>query len=177
MKTFKFKSLLLYAVAISSVFVLFKTVTAYGETNLKAPPAIAGRYRLNSQNLPDCLGKQSPDPSQGLVLTIHQSGMYLSGSLWPLNREGESEITAEEKPSLTGKWQHQTVRLSGPIPHILACNQLPTQGQARTAFIQIVGSVEGDTFQGKISLSPRAEQAVDFTATKEAQVKQSKSPH
>ncbi|QFS47250.1 hypothetical protein GXM_04740 [Nostoc sphaeroides CCNUC1] len=54
MNHFNLKSLIFYGVAISSVLVLFKTVTVYGENNLKAPPAINGRYRLTlSENLPN----------------------------------------------------------------------------------------------------------------------------
>jgi hypothetical protein len=52
-----------------------KFVTAYGETNLKAAPAIAGDYRFDAQNWPECL------KSDSLVLTIEQSGVYLSGNL------------------------------------------------------------------------------------------------
>lgn len=66
--------------AISSVVVLFKVVTAYGETNLKAPPAIGGPYRISTQNLPGCL------KANRLVLNIKQSSIYLFGSLLPNER-------------------------------------------------------------------------------------------
>lgn len=55
MSHFNLKSLAFYGVAIGSVLVLFKTVTAYGESNLKAPDKIGGIYRLEAQNLPECI--------------------------------------------------------------------------------------------------------------------------
>ncbi|HCF30241.1 MAG TPA: hypothetical protein DEV81_24275, partial [Cyanobacteria bacterium UBA11049] len=67
---FNFKSLAFYGIAIASVLILFKIVTAYGEKNLKAPVPIEGRYRLNlAQNIPIC-----PQESN-LVLDIQQSGI------------------------------------------------------------------------------------------------------
>jgi hypothetical protein len=62
------KSLAFYGVAIGSVALLFKVVSAYGETNLKAAPAIGGSYRFDAKSLPECL------KSDSLVLTIEQSG-------------------------------------------------------------------------------------------------------
>ena len=60
MNNLNFKSLGFYGIAITSVLLLFKTVTAYGETNLKAPPVINGSYRLAlDQNLSNC---QPPEP-------------------------------------------------------------------------------------------------------------------
>lgn len=76
MPKLKFKTLAFYTTVISSVLLLFKIVTAYGENNLKAPIAISRRYRLtNLENLPNC---QKPDT---LMLNIQQSGMFLNGSL------------------------------------------------------------------------------------------------
>ena len=50
-----FKLLAFYGVMTGLVIVLFKLVTAYGESSLNAPPNISGNYLLESQNLPDCL--------------------------------------------------------------------------------------------------------------------------
>ncbi len=83
MNNLNFKSLGFYGIAITSVLLLFKTVTAYGETNLKAPPVINGSYRLAlDQNLSNC---QPPEP---LILNIQQSGIYFNAFLLPakLNR-------------------------------------------------------------------------------------------
>ena len=160
---FNLKSIGFYAVAIGSVAVLFKNVTAYGETNLKAPPPIAGGYRFSDENLPGCL------KSNTLLLRIQQSGIYLSGSLLPINGNQDSEKTTEEKPSLIGKWQNQKLLLSGSLPHVTACNQSANQGKENNNLVTIEGTVEGENLKGKISLSSSSE-VVDFTAQKEAQV-------
>lgn len=76
MSHFSPKTLSFYGVAIGSVLLLFKTVSAYGETKLKAPPHIDGSYQfLQTENLPDCLKDQQ------LKLTVEQSGVYLFGNL------------------------------------------------------------------------------------------------
>ena len=91
MSHFNLKSLAFYGIAISSVVVLFKVVTAYGETNLKAPPPIGGPYRISAQNLPGCLKADT------LVLNIKQSGIYLFGSLLPAKTTAQIETVAEEQ--------------------------------------------------------------------------------
>lgn len=162
---FNWKSLVFYTVAISSVAVLFKVVTAYGETNLKAPPPITGGYRFSAENLPGCL------KSNKLLLQIQQSGIYLNASLLPVDGNVESEkIGAEEKPSLFGKWQNQKLLLSGSLPHVTACNQSVNQTEGGDNLVKIEGTVEGETLKGKISLSSTSE-VVDFTAQKETPVK------
>ncbi len=75
MSHFNLKSLTFYSVMIGSVLILFKGVTAYGESSLKAPKAIGGTYQLTSSDLPDCL------QSQRLTLTIEQSGLYIAAML------------------------------------------------------------------------------------------------
>lgn len=116
-----FKSLIFYAIAISSVLVLFKIVTAYGEKNLKAPPQINNRYLLLlAEKLPTC-SKLEP-----LTLNIHQSGIYLSGFLSPTNARTPKNSAANEiNPFLSGKYQNQTVNLSGHAPVSALCDRAP----------------------------------------------------
>ncbi|MGF2036200.1 MAG: hypothetical protein RMZ43_012930 [Nostoc sp. CmiVER01] len=113
MNHFNFKSLTFYGVAIISVQLLFKTVSAYGETNLKAPPAISGRYHLTlSENLPNC------EKSDTLTLNIQQSGIYLNASVLPANANADTD----EKHSLAGIFRNQQLNLSGKVGKSILCN-------------------------------------------------------
>ena len=162
------KLLSFYSISIAFVLVLFKVVTAYGETNLKAAPVIAGSYRFDAKSLPECL------KSDSLVLTIEQSGVYLRGSLRSGIGEGESEKT-EEKPPLAGKWENQGLSLSGAVPNLPNCSGSPVTG--KNSFVKLRGIVEKDRLKGKISLRDRAA-ASDFTAVRESTPKvQKKEQH
>ena len=163
------KSLAFYGIAIGSVSLLFKVVTAYGETNLKAAPAIAGSYRFDAKSLPECL------KSDTLTLTIEQSGVYLSGNLRSGTSEGDRANTAEEKPSLVGKWENQGLSLSGAVPNLTGCSESTAIDQ--NSYVKLRGIVEKDSLKGKISLTDRAA-ATNFTAQREAVAKpQQKQPH
>jgi hypothetical protein len=161
MSHFSPKKLSFYSVAIGSVVILFNAVSSYGEANVKAPTAIGGNYRISNQNLPECL------KSDSLVLTIHQSGIYLSGSLLPVDKTTQPQTTAEDKPSLNGNFHNQQVSLSGSIPHLTACNN---------PAVNIAGTVDGKTLQGKLTLSS-IPTPVEFTAQLEKPVKQEKNQH
>ena len=113
MNHFNLKSLTFYGVAITSVLVLFKTVTVYGEKNLKAPPPINGQYRLTlSENLPNC------EKSDTLTLNIQQSGIYLNASVLPAN----ANVDTDEKHSLAGIFRNQQLNLSGKVSKSILCN-------------------------------------------------------
>ncbi len=117
MKHLKWKSLAFYGLTIGSVLVLFKAVTAYGESNLKAPQQIGDRYRLVfSDNLPNC------EKLDDLMLNIQQSGIYLNGSLFSAKTKAETSTGTHEKPSLTGILSHQQLSLSGKVPKSILCN-------------------------------------------------------
>jgi len=162
------KSLAFYGVAIGSVLLLFKVVTAYGETNLNAPPAIAGNYRFDPKNLPECL------KSDALVLTIEQSGVYLSGNLRSGSSEADREKIAQETPSLHGKWETQGLSLSGAVPNLAGCSDSTATGQ--NSSVKMRGIVEGESLKGKFSLTDKTG-ATDFTAQKEAAPKPQKNEH
>jgi hypothetical protein len=164
MSHFNLKSLTFYGIAIGSVALLFKAVSAYGETNLKAPPPIAGRYRIETQNLPGC--KQS----ENLVLTILQSGVYLNGSLQPANRSAESGVKVEEKPALSGRWDKGNLTLAGSVSTPALCSEpVSTAGAASGEQVLIQGKIEGETLQGQITLESRRE-SFEFSAEREAPV-------
>ncbi|MEG4320495.1 MULTISPECIES: hypothetical protein [unclassified Microcoleus] len=162
------KLLSFYGVSLAFVAVLFKVVTAYGETNLKAPPAIAGSYRFDAKSLPQCL------KSDTLTLTIEQSGVYLSGNLRSGSSEADRAKTAEEKPSLVGKWENQGLSLSGAVPNLAGCSESRAIGQ--NSYVKLRGIVDKDSLKGKISLTERAA-ATNFTAQREAAAKPQKQGH
>ncbi|MEG5190191.1 hypothetical protein [Microcoleus sp. ARI1-A4] len=168
MNHLRLKSLAFYGITIGLVALLFKVVSAYGETNLKAAPAIAGNYRFDAKSLPECL------KSDSLVLTIEQSGVYLSGNLRSGSSEADREKIAEEPPSLHGKWETQGLSLSGAVPNLTGCSDSTATGQ--NSSVKMRGIVEGESLKGKISLTDKAV-ATDFTAQKEAPPKPQKKEH
>ncbi|HEY9636217.1 MAG TPA: hypothetical protein V6D14_22615 [Coleofasciculaceae cyanobacterium] len=172
MSHFSLKTLTFYGVAIGSVVILFRVVSAYGETSLKAPPPIGGSYRISAQNLPECL------KSDTLVLNINQSGVYLFGSLLPGKADTQIATVAEEKPSLTGRLSNnQQLSLSGPAPWVTSCNA-PKQADTSegTISVKIQGVVKGETLAGQIRLSSTSAPA-EFTAQREAPVEQAGNKH
>jgi len=164
MRHFNWKSLAFYGGAIVVVVVLFKAVTAYGNAKLKAPPAIGGDYRLNSQTLPGCL------KSDALLLHIQQSGVYLNGSLRSADGNTQLATAAQEKPSLTGHISDKQLNLVGSVPFVSRCKNLAQQADAskQPLSVKIQGVVNGETLTGQIALSS-VPTAAEFTAQREAQ--------
>ncbi len=168
MSHFNLKSFTLYSLTIGAVVVLFKVVSAFGETNLKAPPAIGGSYQINAQKLPGCLKLDA------LVLDIKQSGIYLFGSLLPAKTDVKTATVAEEKPSLNGRYNNQQLILEGPVPWVTQCNR--ADGSGGTISVKIQGVVKGKTLAGKIALSSTPA-AAEFTAQQEEPVEQPGNKH
>ncbi|MFH7025171.1 MAG: hypothetical protein ACHBN1_07155 [Heteroscytonema crispum UTEX LB 1556] len=160
MSNFSLKSLTFYGVTIASVLVLFKVVTVYGETSLKAAPAISDRYRLTlAENLPNC------EKSKSLMLNIQQSGIYLNGSLVPETANTENSKTNEPKPTLTGLLKNQQLNLTGQVPKSVLCqnaaSQTPTNSQdSVTTQIQLANK---QSFTGQITVNGTSK-ALFFTA-------------
>jgi hypothetical protein len=155
MSHFNTKSLAFYGIAISSVLLLFKVVSAYGEENLKAQPAINGNYQINAQNLPGCL------KADALMLNIQQSGRYLSGSLLPA--DSIDIKSAEKEHSLSGNVNNGQLSLHGSAPRLNNCNNE----------IKIEGRVEAKAIAGKIGLGSISD-AVEFTAQQQEPAQQKK---
>ena len=164
---FNFKSLTFYGVAIGGVLLLFNVVSAYGETKLKAPPAIGGRYRLSlAQNLPTC------PKSDALMLNIEQSGIYLNGFISAADTDAQ-KATGKEKPSLTGQLSNQQLSLVGTLASTL-CNNPGSQPEATSSVdvprVTIQSRVEGKNLEGTMTLSGISK-AIGFTAQRETPVK------
>ncbi len=172
MSHFNLKSLTFYGGAIGVVVVLFNVVTAYGKTNLKAPPNIDGRYRLSAQNLPGCL------QSDALVLNIKQSGIYLNGSLLPAQTNTHIETLAQEKPSLNGEFKSPNLSVSGSVPWVSSCKNATGEAEAsgHPLSVNIQGVVQGETLTGQITLSSMPS-AAEFTAQRETPVEQPGKEH
>jgi hypothetical protein len=156
MNHFNRKSLMFYGVAIGSVLVLFKAVSAYGETNLKAPQLIAGNYRLDIQGAPECLGSGTID------LNIEQSGIYLFGNL----------SVNEQQIVLDGKIDGDRISLSGQSDRLAQCQ---TQDNSSNG-IEIEGQAGERTFSGKINWNFAPEE-LNFTGTLEEATDRSEPEH
>lgn len=176
MKHFNFKSLAFYGVAIASVLILFKVVTAYGETNLKAPAPISGSYRMKlAQNLSIC-----PKSSE-LILDIQQSGIYLNGSLLPANVNEQQARSGEKSPSLTGKISNQQITLAGKITKL--CNP---QGATPLEEVTIQSQVHKESLKGQLILESKQPyspafgfipEQIAFTAQRLAPAQEQSSSH
>lgn len=168
LKNLKLKSLAFYGCSIGAVLILFKVVTNYGENNLKAPPSIQGNYLIT--NLPGCAKKQD------FILDINQSGIYLSGSLLPENSNKLLERSAEKKPSLDGRWQDETINLSGLFNTSKLCPGQQTASTTASKLINIQATVQGETLTGKITFDSMPK-AVIFTAKREKTLEKTKDKH
>jgi hypothetical protein len=140
MSHFSKKSLLFYGVAISSVLLLFKVVSTYGENKLHAASEIGGNYQLvDSQNLPNCLQEKK------LTLNIEQSGIYLFGHLVV------ADLSSKQKTieiSLSGDFKEPKIIMRG-IGSLNDCNsplQLTIQGQKQNN--NLIGKIK-ETTTGK----------------------------
>ncbi|MBE9205480.1 hypothetical protein IQ244_02815 [Nostoc sp. LEGE 06077] len=158
MNHFNLKSLTFYGVAIASVLVLFKTVTAYGESNLKAPPVVDGRYILTlGTNLPIC------EKADSLILNIQQSGIYLNASLLPVNPNAETE----QQLSLTGIFKNQQINFSGKIAPEILCHHPNSQLDSSKSVAMQIQLIDQDKMTGKIAVNG-IPQPLRFTATKQS---------
>lgn len=150
MSHFNLKSLAFYGTAIGTVIILFSVTTNYGESHIKAPLDIDGRYSISSQTLPDCLN------AKPLFLDIRQSGIYLSGALVEAAAKEKVIKAVEQRPPLSGEWNNQKFSLLGSLTHMQEC-----QGK-----VTISGTIQDRTMTGTLSLNSSTGQA--FTARKES---------
>lgn len=173
---FNSKSLIFYCTAISSVLILFKIVTAYGENNLKASPAINSRYGLVfNENLPIC------EKSNGLLLKIQQSGIYLNGLLLPINSNTKVSTQSQNNSSLTGRLQNRQVNLSGKIPRYILCNiptntkaQMSSQDNSSSPVRIQIQLADKEDLSGKINVSGTSK-TIGFTAVPQKEEQSEKS--
>jgi hypothetical protein len=156
MNQFSWKSLSFYGVTIAFVVGLFSFTTAYGETYLKAPVRIDGRYRLSAQNLPGCL------KGEALILDLQQSGVYVHGVLIETAPQTKPIAPSKIKPSLSGFWRAEQLTVSGVPTAIKACQTISYKTE-----VQIQGTIVKQTLKGTIGWG--AEQPTPFIADREAE--------
>ena len=137
---FNLTSLAFYGGAIGAVVALFSFATAYGEANLKAPTKLDGRYRIAAQALPGCL------KAEALILTIKQSGIYLSGSLLNADETDRTLTASKKQSSLTGMFDRDRLTLSGVPSHLDECQT------AQSSEVLIQGTIAEGMIKGKIRL-------------------------
>jgi hypothetical protein len=157
MSHFSLKSLSFYGVAISSVLILFKVVSTYGENNLAAASQIGGLYQIvESQNLPDCLAQQK------LNLTVEQSGRYLFGNLTSLSAAADKKADAFR---LSGDFKDPEIILSGK-GNLANCNPglaLAIQGRVENG--GLTGTIRSpDGLEGSFTAQHQAVEAVPSEA-------------
>lgn len=154
MNHFNVKSLSFYGIAISSVLLLFKTVTAYGEKNLQAPPVVNGNYQLKlAENLPNCKNLDH------LVLNIQQSGIYLNASLFPEN----ANTDLKKQPTLTGILKNQQLNLSGKVAPEILCYQPNSQAYPSQSVIMQMQLADRGKITGQLTLN-NTSQTLKFIA-------------
>lgn len=139
-----------YASIIAAAFLIFDSVSRYGEANLKAPMKISGLYRISGKNFPDCL------KSEVLELTIDQSGMYLYGNVSPISQNAKSSSSKPLKIPVSGTFKAQTLELSSES---ISCQPIATSNYV----LQIQAQPQSDAISGHITWNPGAPK-LGFTA-------------
>jgi hypothetical protein len=152
--TFNFKSLTISGIAIATVIILFRTVTAYGENNLRATPLINKHYHLTlTHNLPKC------EKINTVVLEIQQSGIYLNASLLALT----NNIDTQQQPALTGTLNHQQLELSGNIDSSVFCTTSTYNNNQTQPTTILISQLNKDQITGQIKIK-NIPTTLEFTA-------------
>ncbi|WP_190516621.1 hypothetical protein [Planktothrix sp. FACHB-1365] len=146
---FNLKSLAFYGTMMGSVLLLFKGVTAYGESQLKAPVTIGGDYSIKLDTPPNCL------KDKDLTLKIEQSGIYIFANL----SVEKSEYNLD-KIALNGKFKDQEMSLSGLSNSLLFCSSEVYQNPN---LLTLTGEFKEKILKGKIQ-DKTLSKPLNFTA-------------
>lgn len=147
------KSFAFYGVAITSVLILFKAVTTYGENHLQAPPLINNRYHLTlAKNLPNCKKNNT------LQLNFQQSGAYLNAALLPTKHP----LNFDHQLTLTGNLNNQKISLSGKVNNLILCQTSPTQKNSLHTITMQIFLAKKQSITGKLNIDQYP--TVEFTA-------------
>ncbi|MFM2063489.1 MAG: hypothetical protein RLZZ507_3159 [Cyanobacteriota bacterium] len=144
MNNFNFKSLAISGVAIASVLILFRNVTAYGENHLRSTNLIHNRYHLTlTQKLPNC------EKANTLIFNIQQSGIYLNASLFPVNTNTDTK----KQLTLTGILQNQQLELSGKIDSSIFCQTPSVQNSQLQPITIQMSQLNQENIPGQIKIN------------------------
>jgi len=156
--------LIFYIVTLATVLGLFQLTVAYGETHLKAPPNLNGRY-LSTTVPPGCPSNRS------VAITIQQSGIYLNGAieLAPATGQPPSEPIQSEQLTLIGHWRQQQVMLAGHSPALPVCGAAASTVNLAASFQPPATSPATEAaLVGQLNLSNT--QPWSFTAVRQAAI-------
>jgi hypothetical protein len=171
------RSLTFYGVAITSVVILFQAVSTYGEANLKAPPDLRGQYQVAVTPALDCLQTAGASQPSLLLLTLQQSGIYMTADLRVVKNASEELLpealvqASKQRPSLIGKIDDQSFLLEGSSSLLTGCAATnPTQPvsvmlKAKPQDKQLVGSLQFLAPDAS-SRSTASEGTFNFTTTR-----------
>ncbi|WRH65273.1 MAG: hypothetical protein RSE13_15235 [Planktothrix sp. GU0601_MAG3] len=159
---FNLKSLAFYGTMIGSVLILFKGVTVYGETKLKAPITIGGDYSIEFDTPPQCL------KDKDLTLKIEQSGIYIFANL-VLEKSPDNL----DKIALSGKFKEPKMTLSGISNPLLFCSSDLSQNPNQ---LTLTGEFKDKLFKGQIQ-DQTLSNPINFTATLNPVSKSAKPDH
>jgi hypothetical protein len=159
---FNWKSFVFYVVTIASVLILFKGVTAYGESQLKAPVTIGGDYSLKLDTPPNCL------KNKDLTLKIEQSGIYIFANL-ALEKPENNQIIIP----LTGKFKDQKMIVSGILNPLVLClsDVLPTSNK-----LTLTGEFKDKILMGQLQ-EQNLSKMINFTGKLNPVSKSEKQTH
>ncbi len=133
---FNLKSFIFYGTMIGVVMLLFKGVTAYGESQLKPPGSIGGDYAIQLENSPECLKEEN------LVLKIEQSGIYIFAKLALKKAENHPD-----QINLQGRLENQQMILSGRLNPLFFC--MPNSSSTANELI-LKGSFQEKILTGQL---------------------------
>ncbi|SKB14523.1 conserved hypothetical protein [Planktothrix sp. PCC 11201] len=159
---FNWISFVFYAATIASVLILFKGVTTYGETQLKAPVSIGGDYSIEFDTPPNCL------KNKDLTLKIEQSGIYIFANL-VLEKSPDNL----NKIALSGKFKEPKMILSGISNPLLFCSSDLSQTSNP---LTLTGEFKNKLFKGQIQ-DKTLSNPINFTAKLNPVSKSEKQAH
>jgi hypothetical protein len=100
------------------------------------------------EKLPDC---NQPDIA---ILNIHQSGVYLNGSLLSTNNNTQKTYNTEIHPTLSGRYKNKNISLSGQVLNSVICKNANSENKDNYKTVNIQMQIhKQDNLSGQITVS------------------------